>query len=59
MLLMPEPLFAAVEHAKSIDPDAKVLLMTARGKRWKQSTAQEHADSNNSYIFICGTLRGL
>lgn len=58
MLLMPEPLFAAVEHAKSVDPNAKVVLMTARGQRWKQASAQAHADSNNSYIFICGRYEG-
>lgn len=58
MLLKPEPLFAAVEHAKEIDPSAKVVLMTARGQRWKQATAQAHADSTDSYIFICGRYEG-
>ena len=58
MLLKPEPLFAAVEHAKSIDPEAKVVLMTARGQRWKQSVAQSYADSGESYIFICGRYEG-
>lgn len=58
MLLKPEPLFAAVEHAKSIDPTAKVLLMTPRGRRWKQAVAQEYADSGNGYIFICGRYEG-
>ncbi len=58
MLLMPEPLFAAVEHAKELDPEAKVVLMTARGERWKQATAQAFADSNESYIFICGRYEG-
>ena len=58
MLLKPEPLFAAVEHAKSIDPTAQVLLMTPRGERWKQSTAQNYADSDYGYIFICGRYEG-
>ncbi len=58
MLLRPEPLFAAVEHAKQNDPDAKVLLMTARGQRWKQATAQAHADSADNYILICGRYEG-
>lgn len=58
MLLKPEPLFAAVEHAKEIDPTAKVLLMTPRGERWRQSKAQSYADSNNGYIFICGRYEG-
>ena len=58
MLLKPEPLFAAVEHAKEIDPGAKVLLMTPRGRRWKQAVAQEYADSGSGYIFICGRYEG-
>lgn len=58
MLLMPEPLFAAVEQAKKNDANAKVLLMTARGQRWKQATAQAHADGNDSYIIICGRYEG-
>lgn len=58
MLLKPEPLFAAVEAAKKNDPTAKVLLMTPRGKRWKQATAQSFADSEHGYIFICGRYEG-
>lgn len=58
MLLMPEPLFKAVEYAKAIDPSAKVLLMTPRGQRWKQSLAQEYADADQGYIFICGRYEG-
>lgn len=58
MLLKPEPLFAAVEAAKVIDPTAKVLLMTPRGQRWKQATAQQYADADHGYIFICGRYEG-
>lgn len=58
MLLMPEPLFKAVEHAKSVDAGAKVLLMTPRGVRWKQALAQEYAEADQGYIFICGRYEG-
>jgi tRNA (guanine37-N1)-methyltransferase len=59
MLLKPEPLFAAVEKAKEADPTAKVVLMTARGERWKQATAQTWADdADQGYIFICGRYEG-
>jgi tRNA (guanine37-N1)-methyltransferase len=58
MLLKPEPLFAAVEKAKANDPTARVALMTARGRRWKQSTAQEWADDTRGIIFICGRYEG-
>lgn len=58
MLLMVEPLWRAVEHAKSLDPSAKVALMTPRGQRWKQSLAQDYSSTNHGYIFICGRYEG-
>ncbi|MGY4893492.1 MAG: tRNA (guanosine(37)-N1)-methyltransferase TrmD [Candidatus Saccharimonadota bacterium] len=58
MLLKPEPLFAAIEHAKEQDPTAKVVLMTPRGQRWKQALAQEWSDAPHGYIFVCGRYEG-
>lgn len=58
MLLMIEPLWKAVMKAKENDPTAKVLLMTPRGERWKQSSAQSYADAETGYIFICGRYEG-
>lgn len=59
MLLMPEPLFAAIKKAKQYSPNAKVVLTTPRGQRWKQSVAQEWADSMDDYIFVCGRYEGV
>lgn len=59
MLLKPEPLFAAIEHAKQRDPSAQVALMTPRGVRWKQPLAQQWAyDETCGYIFVCGRYEG-
>ena len=58
MLLKPEPLFAAIEKAKEQDPTAKVVLMTPRGSRWKQATAQEWSEAPHGYIFVCGRYEG-
>ena len=58
MLLMAEPLFAAVAKAKQTDPSAQVVLMTPRGLRWKQSVAQDWADADHGYIVICGRYEG-
>lgn len=58
MLLMIEPLWKAVAHAKSQDPTAKVVIMTPRGTRWKQSLAQEFSEKEYGYIFICGRYEG-
>jgi tRNA (guanine37-N1)-methyltransferase len=58
MLLKPEPLFAAVEHAKEQDPDAKVLLMTPRGEIFDQEMAREFAATEAGIIIICGRYEG-
>lgn len=58
MLLMAEPLFAAIDDAKKIDNNAKVVLMTPKGQRWKQSDAKDWAESQDNYIFVCGRYEG-
>ena len=58
MLLKPEPIFAAVEDAKTRNPDAKVVLMTPKGRIWDQARAKAMADSGENYIFICPHYEG-
>lgn len=72
MLLKPEPLVAAMEYAKSRDPQALVLLPTPRGALFKQSQAKELAaraqksdtsasDSpglSGGLIFVCPRYEG-
>src|SRR3954465_15112495 len=53
MLLKPEPLVAAIEKAKTIDPDAQVILPTPRGKTYKQSDAKALAADGRGLIIIC------
>ena len=59
MLLMVEPLWKAVEFAKSQDETAKVVLMSPRGQHWKQVKAQKEADDDRGVIFICGRYEGV
>ena len=58
MLLKPEPLFAAVEDAKTRNPDAKVVLMTPKGANWNQQRAEKLAKYGENYIFICPHYEG-
>jgi tRNA (guanine37-N1)-methyltransferase len=58
MLLRIEPLWNAVKQAQENDPQATVVLMTPRGKRWKQGIAQEVAKANHGIIFICARYEG-
>lgn len=41
MVMMPEPLFAAVESVRR--PESRVILMTPQGRRFDQSTARRLA----------------
>lgn len=58
MLLMPEPLFAAIGAAKKLDPKALVVLMTPRGERWTQARARTLADGQSGLIFVCARYEG-
>jgi tRNA (guanine37-N1)-methyltransferase len=58
MLLMVEPLVAAIETAKKNDPAAKVLLPTPRGKIYQQSQAKQLANDSNGLIIICPRYEG-
>ncbi len=58
MLLKPEPIFAAVEDAKTRNPHAKVVLMTPKGRIWDQARAAELANVGQDYIFICPHYEG-
>lgn len=58
MLLKPEPLVAAIEHAKSLCPDALVILPTPRGTLYKQSDAKVLAAKGQDLILVCARYEG-
>ena len=58
MLLKPEPLFSAVDEAKKTNSNARVVLLTPRGQRWKQATAQKWAKAASDLIFVCARYEG-
>ena len=66
MVLMVEPLMRAVEAAKQqtvdngqkIGEEPLVLLMTPRGKMYKQSDAKRLATEGRDLILICGRYEG-
>ena len=58
MLLKPEPVVAAIEHAKSVDPEALVLLPTPRGTVYKQSRAKQLAAEGRGLIIVCPRYEG-
>jgi tRNA (guanine37-N1)-methyltransferase len=58
MLLMPEPVVAAIEAAKKNDPSAVVLLPTPRGQLYKQSDAKRFASDGKGIIIVCPRYEG-
>lgn len=58
MLLMIEPLVAAIEQAKQNDPEARVILPSPRGKNYKQSDAKRLAAADKGLIIICPRYEG-
>ncbi|MCI8544995.1 MAG: tRNA (guanosine(37)-N1)-methyltransferase TrmD [Bacilli bacterium] len=55
MVLMPQPVFDAVEHYKK--ENSKVILVTPQGETWKQQKAYAFSKMEH-LIFICGHYEG-
>jgi tRNA (guanine37-N1)-methyltransferase len=62
MLLKPEPLVAAIEHAKSRvashESRVAVILPTPRGRTYKQSDAKRFAAQYDELILVCPRYEG-
>jgi tRNA (guanine37-N1)-methyltransferase len=58
MVLRSEPVFEAIEYAKTKDPEAVVILPTPRGKLYKQSDAKELAATGKGLIIFCPRYEG-
>ena len=55
MVLMPQPIFDAVDDLKT--DDAKIILMTPQGRKYNQSIAHEFSNYKH-IIIICGHYEG-
>lgn len=58
MLLKPEPLFSAVEFAKSRAKNAKVIAMTPSEVVLNQKIASDFAEKKENLIILCGRYEG-
>jgi tRNA (guanine37-N1)-methyltransferase len=58
MLMMIEPLVAAIEVAKRVSPSARVILPTPRGALYKQSDAKRLAAAEQDLILLCPRYEG-
>jgi tRNA (guanine37-N1)-methyltransferase len=54
MVMKVEPIYKAIQDLKErVDPSHKVILLSARGKKWTQRKAQKYSKLND-IILICG-----
>lgn len=58
MLLRPEPLVEAIEHAKKQCKNPWVILMTPRGETFVQAEAKKLSKSDKDLIFVCARYEG-
>jgi tRNA (guanine37-N1)-methyltransferase len=58
MVMKAEPIFRAVEAIKSQNPDARTVLLTPQGERFRQGLAKE-LSTQKHWILICGRYEGL
>lgn len=58
MLMKPEPLSACIRAAKTVNPDAPVLLTTPQGKQLSHPLARE-LSQQPGLIIICGRYEGI
>lgn len=58
MVMMAEPLVAAIESIKAKDPNTWVVLLSPSGTRFSQSKAAELAQ-RPSVTFVCGRYEGI
>lgn len=56
MVMMPEPIFAAVESVRR--PESRVILMTPQGRRFEDAKARELSEASH-LVFICGHYEGV
>ncbi len=58
MVMKPEPLSEAIEAAKARRPEAPVILMGPRGRRFEQSIARS-LQAEGRFILVCGHYEGV
>lgn len=57
MLLKPEPVVAAIEHAQQANPDARIIALSPQGKKFNQTLAHEFS-REGGLILLAGHYEG-
>ncbi len=63
MVMKAEPIYQALKKLQRSPRfkknQQKIILLSARGKRWNQSLAQDYTKNMKSLIFVCGRYEGV
>lgn len=59
MVMKPEPLANAIEHAKSDGRDSLTVMLTPQGRLFTQEVAEEFSAESRRLIFLCGRYEGI
>jgi tRNA (guanine37-N1)-methyltransferase len=65
MILKPEPIFAAVEaltgaaRKEDLPPRTRVVLLSAQGRVFSQTMAQEFSEQTSRVVLLCGRYEGV
>jgi tRNA (guanine37-N1)-methyltransferase len=59
MVMKPDPIVAAIEDARGRLPQAKVYLMSPRGRPFTQATARALSAHEGGLVLVCGRYEGV
>ena len=58
MVMKIEPIYKAIEDLKSQNRKSKIILLSAKGKRWNQQLAKKYSKMDK-IILLCGRYEGV
>ena len=59
MVMMVEPMQAAIKAAKAAAPESRVVYLTPQGKRFDQKAARDMAEKQEGLILLAGRYEGI
>ncbi len=59
MVMKPEPMVAAIEHARETRTPDRVALLSPQGRRFDRDVAREYADLQGGVVLVCGRYEGV
>ncbi len=58
MVMKPEPIVSAIQHAKADEKDYAVIVFSPKGRKFDQGTAKRYS-KHTRFILVCGRYEGM